>query len=313
MTPALQRIGLTPEQVKLAALRFGGAEQDRLRRNFALMVRKMSRGRGGLPDYVVAAMHADYQRVKSLSKVGALYGRTRQAMWDIFHSHDLPLERRNFLQKILFDGRVFTPGKDDYFRATTGPREPLHHAMWIKQHGPIPAGHQVFFLDGDATHLFLANLGCAPIAEVSSHHQRRIHASARLSPAERIIRRKQVGLAYYYRRSRKFLKQGLTVQGKPRRRRETLTPIQRAEANREKCLVRYQNQAANFKAQGLTTRGTPPRRGHDRHRTEFEKAWLEFRATLGDTTPPDFFDHISENKSPRGATPQSSTLNPQPS
>lgn len=191
-TGTLQQLGLTPAEVRarLAAkvpTTLESVKQamtaEEVKRAMARQVKKASCGRGGLPEYVVRTMYADYQRLKSLAKVGALYGRTRQSMYIIFSERGLALEARNFHPKITFDGRSYTPGKNGYYRDTIlrdrGEHGQLHHAIWVKRWGPIPAGHQVYFKDGDKTNFALENLGCLPIAEVTLYHQQRLKQRGR--------------------------------------------------------------------------------------------------------------------------------------
>jgi len=59
----------------------------------------------------------------------------------------------------------------------------LHHVLWIEAFGPIPAGHQVFFKDGDKTNFALSNLGCLPIREVTLYHHARHLSAARATAA----------------------------------------------------------------------------------------------------------------------------------
>jgi hypothetical protein len=117
-------------------------------------------------------MYADYQRLKSVAKVAALHGRSRQSIWDVFRSHDLQLQPKKVHARIVYAGRSFTPGKDGYFRATTGCRELLHHRIWIDLHGPIPRGYQVTFKNADNADFRQSNLTCLPTPDVT-----RLHAS----------------------------------------------------------------------------------------------------------------------------------------
>lgn len=172
----LEQLQLTPAQVRAQVAASAPLSPDEVRRAMARQVKPRSVGRGGLPDYVVKAMYADYLQLKSLAKTGKVYGRTRQAMFDIFASRGLALLPRKFHAKISYGGRNWAPGKHGYYRATQRKRttaELLHHQVWIDVHGAIPAGHQVFFKDGDKTNFALENLGCLPIREVTLYHHRR--------------------------------------------------------------------------------------------------------------------------------------------
>jgi hypothetical protein len=189
---ALAQLRLNPQQVRaqLEASRVMTPDEIKrsmspaeVKRAMARQVRKGSCGRGGLPEYVVKAMYADYLSLKSLAKVGKLYGRTRQSIYSIFAERGLALNAKTFHPKITFDGRSYTPGKNGYYRDTAmrkrGQHGQLHHAIWAKHYGPIQAGHQVYFKDGEKTNFALENLGCLPIAEVTLYHQRRLKAQGR--------------------------------------------------------------------------------------------------------------------------------------
>jgi hypothetical protein len=166
----LPRLGLDRDSIRRALARTVPATPSEIRRTAAGAHPKARTGRRGLPDYVLAAMYSDYQQHHSLAKTAALYRRTRQSLWEIFHRHGLAMEPLKRLDKVLWNGRAFTPGKDDYLRETTGAREMLHHAIWKAAHGPIPPGHQVTFRNAHSRDFRLDNLACLPLAEVTRMH-----------------------------------------------------------------------------------------------------------------------------------------------
>lgn len=128
-------------------------------------------GRRGLPKALTDAMYADYLRLKSLAKVAALYGRTRQAMHDILARRQQTRAKKLHVPVVMFGGVKFTPGKNGYLRRTkrAGWKEQqLHRVIWQKAHGPIPEGWNVHFKDGNKRNFALENLECAPLAEISS-------------------------------------------------------------------------------------------------------------------------------------------------
>lgn len=172
--------GLNAGAVRKAMGQFTPLSRDEVKRAMARQVRKGSCGRGGLPDYVVATMYADYLLLNSLAKVAALYGRTRQSIYCIFSERGLALSAKKYLQKIEYRGRYFTPGKNGYYRATSGDRVQLHHKMWTDAFGPVPVGYQVTFKDADCTHLSLDNFACLPLREVTLFHHAR-HQLAKAS------------------------------------------------------------------------------------------------------------------------------------
>ena len=90
-----------------------------------------------------AEMYAAYQQGKTCTQIAALFGSTRQSVWERFNRRGLklrPCPRNLALPFVEFDGARYAPGKDNYFRKTDGDREPLHQAKWRKAHGRIKRG-----------------------------------------------------------------------------------------------------------------------------------------------------------------------------
>ena len=171
----LQKLGITREDVERAVAALRPPTREEIRHAAANAIPKGSCGRGGLPKYAVATMYEDYQRLGSLSQVAKLYRRTRQSMWDIFRRNGYALRVRNFGPRIEYRGRVYTPGKDGYYRDTIGRKnvKMLHRQIWEDNHGPIPAGHQVSFRNADKTDFRPENLICATAAEITLYHHKR--------------------------------------------------------------------------------------------------------------------------------------------
>lgn len=250
---------------------------------------KGRQGRRGLPENIVAAMYQDYLALHSLTKVGEKYGRTRQAVYDLFHARGLKLYAKNWLPRIEHGGRVFTPGKNGYYRATTGDREPLHHRLWLDAGNTIPAGWQVSFKDGDHTNLALENLFCDSLIGVTIYHQRRL-SSRKFFTAEELRQARCRNAKNSYQRCRlKFLARGLTTTGKVRARKPNFidrnqSPTLQAEqrqtqlANtRANVLANYHRRADRFTGQGLNTRGQQ-RSYRLRGKSDLFRAYEELRA-----------------------------------
>lgn len=127
-------------------------------------------GRRGLPPDIVNAIYTDYLRLKSCAKTAALWGRTRQSIWELIKLRKETLKRRFHDEPVIYRGKKFTPSKNGYLRITQrgGRKETqLNRIVWEDVYGPIPAGHQVMFKDGDMRNFSIDNLECLPIAEVS--------------------------------------------------------------------------------------------------------------------------------------------------
>ena len=178
------RVGLKPERVRQLLQFQAPMTAEQVRNALARQVAEQRRkkwGRGGLPEHAWRAMYAYYCTGKSLSEVAALYGGTRQSIFDVFKTRGLKLRPRHpqLHEKIVYAGRAYTPGKSGYYRATEGDRKMLHHQMWEDAHGPIPEGFQVMFKNADHTDLRLDNMECHPIAAVTRYHQQRVREGGR--------------------------------------------------------------------------------------------------------------------------------------
>jgi hypothetical protein len=161
-TAVLDRIGLTPAQVRTALARHTPLAPERV---IALVAKKKQcYGRRGLPDVVVNAMIAEYRRTNSLAKTAAKFNRTRQSMWQIL-SPRITLNERVLHEPVFYEGQKFTPQKGGYLRKSDHKACEgeclLHRIVWIEHHGPIPPGHQVMFRDRDRTNCAIDNLYCA--------------------------------------------------------------------------------------------------------------------------------------------------------
>jgi len=134
----------------------------------------MNVGRRGLPAEVIAEMYADYQSGLSLAEVGVKHNRSRQSMFCVFQARGLALRAKEFKPVVIHNGRKYTPSKGEYLRDTIyrggarGTEKQLHRVIWEEHYGPIPAGHQVMFKDGDKRNVAIGNLYCAPVREVSA-------------------------------------------------------------------------------------------------------------------------------------------------
>ena len=114
----------------------------------------------------VHRMHRDYLRLRSINKVANLYGRHPFKVFGLFKNAGLHVFPKKFKRRIVHNGVTYTPhGRPgaDYFCATTGARGLLHHAIWVERNGPIPAGHNIYFQNGDRYNCALDNLVCLKI------------------------------------------------------------------------------------------------------------------------------------------------------
>lgn len=161
-TGTLQQLGLTREQVQAAARATVPLLPDEVRRAAIRATPKMGYGQKGFPAAMVAQIYADYQRLGSCSKVAALYGRTRQTIWETLTAHGCELKAKVFNHKFHYQGTDYTHGKTRtghrYWRACKGDRHLLHQRIWKEAGHEIPAGYELTFRDGNGLNWQLGNL-----------------------------------------------------------------------------------------------------------------------------------------------------------
>lgn len=147
-------------------------------------------GRRGLPREWVMQMYADYLRLGSLEKAGALHGRTRQNMFGIFQTHGLKLNAKKFLPVLEYKGRKYTEqktcGRHRYLRDTVRGRNGdrtiyLHHVIWMEHHGAIPKGHKVVFRDGNHRNCAIENLELLTNSEQVKRHATGANGATKLA------------------------------------------------------------------------------------------------------------------------------------
>jgi hypothetical protein len=148
-----KRTGSLAETGKLHGGRAGATVWGLLNRRGLIKSRRPTERR-------VKKMYRDYCDGLSLEEVGDKYGRTRQAVFELFKCRGLDCRARNFQDAVIHRGRKFTPAKSGYLRETVGRKESryLHHVVWEEHNGPIPRGHKVCFRDGDRLNCAIRNL-----------------------------------------------------------------------------------------------------------------------------------------------------------
>ncbi len=70
-------------------------------------------------------------------------------------------------EKTLSDGYVWVKVDDKPKAPKKDNWKQKHRLLWEKEHGPIPEGHKILFLDGDRTHVELENLALVSNAELA--------------------------------------------------------------------------------------------------------------------------------------------------
>jgi RNA polymerase sigma factor (sigma-70 family) len=152
-------------------------------------------GRRGLPRDVVELMNADYLQLKSLSKTGKLWHRSRQAVWEILSTAGFRLNTPPRKREAMEHGGLTyrRSAKGGFYRCTTSGRRLLHHVVWEEVNGQVPEGSEIIFEDGDKENIVIDNLRCQPTTSASrargtrnQHTKKRVAAG--LMHFERVVR-----------------------------------------------------------------------------------------------------------------------------
>ncbi|HUS37324.1 MAG TPA: HNH endonuclease signature motif containing protein [Verrucomicrobiae bacterium] len=118
-------------------------------------------GRAGLPAAFVDRLYKSYCKGYSLQAIGKRVGRSRQTIFETFKRRGFKLRPNSKALKkpdITYNGSEFSPTKGGYLRETKGERRLLHWVVWEEFNGPIPAGHQITFKDGNNRNFSISNL-----------------------------------------------------------------------------------------------------------------------------------------------------------
>jgi hypothetical protein len=97
---------------------------------------------------LVAAMYAMYQTGKSLNQIGVVYGRTRQAVYDVFQTRGYKLRSKELKGLQILNGINFTLTKGGYLRGSmNGKRVLMHRYVWETNRSPIPPDHDIHHIN----------------------------------------------------------------------------------------------------------------------------------------------------------------------
>lgn len=125
-------------------------------------------GRRGLPREVVELMYSDYLRLKSVSKTGKLWNRSRQAVWEILSTAGFRLNSPRKNEAIEHGGLIYRrSAKGGLYRCTTSHRRLLHDILWEEIHGPLPEGAEIIFKNGHKENVAIDNLRCQSATSAS--------------------------------------------------------------------------------------------------------------------------------------------------
>ena len=96
---------------------------------------------------------------KSLEQIGRIYGKTRQAVYDVFHTRGYELRSKKMKGLTIIDEIRFSETKGGYLRGTVRGRRMLaHQYIWEKYREKIPNGYVLFFKDGNPKNVEIGNL-----------------------------------------------------------------------------------------------------------------------------------------------------------
>lgn len=118
-----------------------------------------------------AQMYALYRQGFSCTEVGERFGRSRQAVWEMFKRRGWDLRPRPPARPTVeFAGRKFSIRDTGYYAATDGDRALMHRVVWWLAHGPIPDDWDVHHINHDRTDNRLENLQALPKADHTRLH-----------------------------------------------------------------------------------------------------------------------------------------------
>jgi hypothetical protein len=111
-------------------------------------------------------MYDLYCQGLSLEQVAEREGVSRQTVFTRFKRQGLDMRPRPTPKPFMeYDGRRYTLKEHGYYRATSGDREYLHRAIWMREVGPIPDDHDIHHVDHDKTHNEVGNFECLSKAD----------------------------------------------------------------------------------------------------------------------------------------------------
>lgn len=141
-----------------------------MRKSFAVKVNKHPRRKNNVQVNVMYELY--FCDGKSLAQIGAMFHKTRQAVYDVFRSRGYELRHKPMKGLTMIDGIRFTEMKGGYLRGTLpdGRRVTAQKYVWEKAHGPLPAGYVIRFKNLDRKDIGLSNLEALPLKEWSSKY-----------------------------------------------------------------------------------------------------------------------------------------------
>jgi hypothetical protein len=148
---------------------------------------------------IVGVMYELYLDGRSLAEIAKIYGKTRQAVYDVFRSRGYKLRSKPLRGLTIIDGYRFTEMKGGYLRGTVGNRRILaHQYVWEKTNGPLPEDTVLHFKDGDPQHVAIDNLEVVPKPQMAAKFNPerkgcwgRDDAPKRLSLREKVRRKRE--------------------------------------------------------------------------------------------------------------------------
>jgi hypothetical protein len=113
---------------------------------------------------LVAAMYAMYKKgpdgnPMSLAAIGKIYKKSRQAVYDVFHTRGYQLRSKEMKGLQIIDGIKFSFMKGGYLRGTTPRgRMSMQKYVWEKCRGRVPSGYVIHHKDGNRENNNIENL-----------------------------------------------------------------------------------------------------------------------------------------------------------
>lgn len=144
---------------------------DAVRRAAVRAAFHLKRPRLGTPDYVLDALHREYQRQPSLRATAKRFGVTASHVAYLFKNYGYETRKKKLRPRLIHNGIIYTRDDRGYYRQTKRGTQgiALHRVIWEERRGPIPAGCRLIFLSPDKTDFSDANLRCVTGREARAH------------------------------------------------------------------------------------------------------------------------------------------------
>jgi predicted DNA-binding protein YlxM (UPF0122 family) len=132
-----------------------------------------------------------YQQGFSFEEVGKSFGVSRQAVWGVLKNHGYPLRKKRQLPFIEYEGKRYVYDDGHYRYTEKGKSIFLHRVVWEQHKGSIPAGYNIYHINGDKSNNSIENLQC-----LSPKEYKNLYAQQNKACNSKKVRRLDTGEIY---------------------------------------------------------------------------------------------------------------------